>query len=173
VAKPKAPRALTEAFAAGVDDRLELAAAEGLMHTPYSGALAACWLAHHDPKRRPCSGPMERFHFIRRETVEDVIWAALREAAVEVGDHSPGTAGYRRPLRREEIWDLIHIAAWDSRNAELGCEHHHRRFDGHAVSPRAPKIIVPFPQLPGHVLDYVDDYGFRGAGWLVERFPGG
>jgi hypothetical protein len=31
---------------------------------------------------------------------------------------------------------------------------------------------VPFPQLPEHVFDYVDDYGFRGVyGWLTERFP--
>lgn len=188
MAKPKAPRPLTEAFRAGVDQRLELAAAEGLMIAPYSGADPACWLAHHDPKRRPCSGRMERFHFIRRETVEDAIWRELIGAVVEepcelcrgsgcnpnnVLAACPGCDGYRTwraPMLNGEAWEIIHVVAWDSRNAELGCEHHHRRFDGHATSPAAPRIVVMRHELPHHVSEFAVDYGL--AGPLADRFPG-
>jgi len=67
--------------------------------------------------------------------------------------------------------EVILIAAWDPRNGGLACQHHHRRFDAHAGSPRAPKIVVPRARLPVHVEEFICDYGFDGMGWLDERFP--
>lgn len=189
--KPKAPRWLTEAFAQGVDEQVfAVLAGRRADVGAYPGADPLCWLAQYDPRCRPCSGRMERFHFVPRQRAENAIWGQLVGAVVEepcelcrgsgcnpnnVLAACPGCDGYRTwraPMLNGEAWEIIHVVGWDHRNGAIGCEHHHRRFDGHATSARAPKIVVPFAQLPGHVLDYVDDYGFRDAGWLVERFPG-
>jgi len=172
VAKPKAPRWLTEAFRDGVDERdlphFDDGPPAPVVPLVYAGANPACWLAQHDPIQHPCSGPIERFHFIPRQRVENAMWDALLWA--KVGWQSP--LGWRElPLERAERWAIVHVAAWDARNGGLGCEHHHRRLDAHAGSPSAPKIVVPFADLPGHVYEFVDERGFRGVGWLTQRFP--
>lgn len=171
MAKPKAPTWLREAFRDGVDDR-EMVYADGVERfrkkaRPYAGANPWCWLAQFDPKQLPCAGQdghlIERFHFLRRQSVEDALWALLPDA------------GYFPSLPDDSVtsmmdrWDrdaLILLAAWDARNGGLACEHHHRRADKHAGSPRAPSIDIPAFNLPEHVDDFVNDWGL----WnLAER----
>src|SRR5690349_1887019 len=137
---------------------------------------------------------IERFHFINRQRVEAVVWEQLRGAVYGdpcETCHGLGTimdptelappAGLRRrrvecftcggrgafgiELSKAEVWDLILLAAWDCRNGGLGCEHHHRRLDSHADSPRAPVLCVPEVALPEHVLDFTADY----PGLILER----
>lgn len=175
MAKPKAPRWLTQAFADGVD---ELVPPLSERHGAYPGAWAHCFLAHHDPARHPCegqTGTYERFHFIPRQRVENALGALLPDdgqpfmETAEVWDPSTTPAEEAPYFIFRGRADLILIAAWDPRNGDLGCEHHHRRFDGHATSPRAPKIIVPWDFLPDHVDEFVVDYGLDGP--ASERFP--
>lgn len=190
--KPKAPRWLTEAFRDGVDEfvynrQVSTGPHERLIRA--RGQHPSCWLAPHDPKQRPCSGPMERFHFISRQRVENVLWDLLWDSQIVVvcskckgagllgggivsGDLCPRCAGRGRweaAVTTKLMWELILLAAWDPRNGGLGCEHHHRRFDGHACSPRAPKIVVPWDLLPDQVDEFVVDYGLDGP--AAERFP--
>lgn len=80
MAKAKAPSWLTTAFAEGV---VELAPPRP--RPAYKGALGRCWLAQHDPRRRPCSGPFQRFHFLRRQTVESAVADLLADAQPEPG----------------------------------------------------------------------------------------
>lgn len=166
MAKPKAPRWLTEAFRDGVDERdlPNFDAGPPPVVTPlvYAGANPACSLAHHDPARRPCSGPLERFHFIPRQRVENALWAMLRGGSIEV---SPG-ASLAGILSAAEIWDLILLAAWDPRNGGIGCEGHHRRKDNHATPP----LPIDGIDVPGHVLDFTVDYGLEAE--FVKHFGG-
>lgn len=171
MAKPKAPAWLREAFKDGIDDR-EMVYRDGVERfrrkgQPYPAANPWCWLAQHDPAQLPCAGQpgkvIERFHFIGRQRVEAVLWDGLLGAIVDPeGDYPYALAG-------DDLWSLILLAAWDPRNGGLGCEHHHRRLDGHAVSPRAPQIVVPGPLVPAHVAEFVTDYGLEIP--FVDRFP--
>lgn len=167
MAKPKAPVWLREAFRDGVDEEGRHQRILTMRAPAYVGASGACWLAQHDPARRPCSGPHERFHFVGRQRVENAMWDRLRDALIEEDDGEGGT--FRTPFLRFEVWDLTLLAAWDPRNGGVGCEHHHRRFDGHACSSRAPKIVVPRLALPAHVEDWGADYGLEHE--LERKFP--
>jgi hypothetical protein len=164
--KPKAPRWLTESFRAGVDARQ---APGGVRLRPaYPGAYPSCWLAHHDPRRRPCTGPMERFHFVNRQRVEGAMWEQLREAMFwepdAIGPHGE-YAGMGRCLDRAERDELILIAAWDDRLGGLGCEGHHRRLDSHLT----PALEIVSSALPAHLIDWSEDYGLEQL--IAERFP--
>jgi len=64
--------------------------------------------------------------------------------------------------------ELIMLAEWDARNAGLACEHHHRRYDGHACSPRAPRIVVRYEDLPSHVIHFAFGWGVDAQ---LDRFP--
>lgn len=171
--KPKAARWLTEAFRDGVD---ETYAPHGvpIIAAAYPGAAAGCWLAHHDPARRPCSGPFERFHFIPRQRVENALGALLLGAEVEEywndWNGEEGGAGTNRFLMPQD-WreELILLAAWDPRNGGLGCEGHHRHFDGHLVSLPREQIVVPRTALPLHVEEFITDFGLEAA--AEQRFP--
>jgi hypothetical protein len=169
VAKPKAPVWLREAFRDGVDAQIAsgVDSAGGLWRPTAGGG---CWLAMHDPAKRPCSGPPERFHFIPRQRVENAFGALIPNYAelVAAGELDPGGAVDFIDWQTT-ITDLTLLAAWDSRNGGLGCEHHHRRFDGHACSPRAPKIIVPRAATPYHLRPFVADWGLEHS--FEERFP--
>lgn len=181
--KPKAPRWLTEAFRDGVDERILASLRdEGQPAAAYPGADPLCWLAQHDPARRPCvqsNGPgFERFHFIPRQRVENALGALLPAdgawfALEATPDWHPDLVAAIRP--EVPIWqfmgraDLILLAAWDPRNGELACEHHHRRFDGHATSSTAPKIIVPAMAVPQRVHWFAADYGLESD--FAGRFP--
>lgn len=165
MAKPKAPRWLTEAFAEGVSEHDQPNGIAPRVR-PYPGAWPLCWLAQFDPVHHPCesiNGPgLERFHFIPRQRVEAAMWEQLREARI-----------YNDPLFAEPIWkplrdELVLLAAWDSRNGGLGCEHHHRRLDGHACSPRAPRIVIHYEALPARVPQFAFDYGIDEQ---LNRFP--
>lgn len=168
MAKPKAPTWLREAFRDGVDERVgqgpvDFGAARIVPPAPpYPAANPYCWLAQHDPARRPCSGPIERFHFIPRQRVENALAALLPT-------FPPAWEGPSFTL--DEAREIVLLAAWDPRNGGLGCEHHHRRFDGHACSPRAPRIVVPQHHLPYHVLAFAVAYGFEEMPWFRDRFP--
>lgn len=167
MAKPKAPEWLREAFRDGVDDR-EMVYADGVERfrkkgRPYAAANPWCWLAQFDPKQLPCAGQpghfIERFHFLRRLSVEDRIGFMLGRL--------PGDAYEMSKADRDEF---ILLAAWDPRNGGLGCEHHHRRADKQAGSPRAPSIDVPPFALPEHVDEFIADWGLLAV--AEETFEG-
>jgi hypothetical protein len=154
MAKPKAPEWLREAFRDGVDERGAIA-----FRPPppaYPGADPLCFLADHDPRRRPCSGRLERFHFISRQRVEHALAALLHETVDST------TGWWILPL---DTRDLILLAAWDARNGGIACEGHHRRFDAHAT----PTLKVPRVALPSHVLDFVGNWGLDEQ--VERRFP--
>lgn len=172
-----APAWLREAFRDGVDDR-EMVYRDGVERArkkgaPYRAANPWCWLAQFDPKRLPCAGQdghlIERFHFLRRQTVEDVVGRQLLACGLcdfgklEIPGEGQATCppcggrGIPGRLRAE----LILLAAWDARNGGLACEHHHRRYDNHACSPSAPAIEVPFHRVPDHVFDFTWHWGLE------------
>lgn len=146
MARAKAPRWLTTAFAEGV---VELAATRPA--PAYPGAVGRCWLAQHDERRRPCSGPFERFHFISRQRVRHALGALLPWGAA-------GTEEWNH------FSDLLQLAEWDPRNAEVGCEGHHRRFDSHLTPP----LIVPYSALPARTIYFAFDWGIDDQ---LNRFP--
>ena len=102
------------------------------------GLRLSCFLAPHDPLEQPCYGRWEAFHFFGRQEVRN----------------SPVLYGLER--------DFVELIEWDCRNAGLGCEGHHRRFDSHAT----PALTLPRLALPEDTLEYVDDYGLDS---LAER----
>lgn len=166
--KPKAPVWLRESFRDGVDER-ESARVER-SGKPYPDAWTACWLAAHDPLRRPCGGQnlgvvanLERAHMVSRQRVENAMWDALHGA---VRDEGPlgGDLSACRVLDHDEVWDLILLAAWDPRNATINCEHHHRRQDHHAT----PSLIIPYSALPSHVVQFAFDWGLEQQ---LDKFP--
>ncbi len=138
------PNWITASFRDGVDARY----GSGL-GIPYRYASPLCWLAQHDPHRRPCQGRLERFHFMPRQRVRNLLSAVLPYPLNEAS----------RKLMRE----IILLAEWDSRTGAIGCEGHHRRFDSHIT----PKLTIPYEVLPLHVLEYGEDWGFD----LTYRFP--
>lgn len=153
MAKAKAPRWLTTAFAQGV---VELAPPRPA--PAYKGALGRCWLAQHDERRRPCSGRFERCHAIPRQRVENALGALLPE----LPPWWDGGPAFKPEVRNE----LILLAAWDPRNAVIGCgEEHHPRWD----LKRGPALTVPRDALPGHVIDFAADWGLESQ--LELRFP--
>ena len=162
MAKPKAERWLTTTFIRGVDETAR--ARMQIEGRAYPRASPLCCLAKFDSVLHPCSHVVEAAHFIPRQRVENALWEMLRDAGI-IEDE------YARAFLPEERDEIILIAAWDPRNGGLACQHHHRRFDAHAGSPRAPKIVVPRARLPVHVEEFICDYGFDGMGWLDERFP--
>lgn len=147
MAKPKAPVWLREAFRDGVDEREHArlrVPAPDVAPVRWDGPVPWCWLAQHDPRRRPCSGPLERFHFIGRQRVRAALFALL-PGARELIDW------------RWEPADLLPLAEWDARNGGIACEAHHRRFDNHLT----PELPVRWMDLPGHVLEFADDWGLE------------
>lgn len=131
--KPKAPVWLREAFRDGVDER-------ALFHGAREWRCN-CDLAQHDPLRRPCSGRMERFHFIPRQRVESALGEMLRGAAVT----------------RKDVEEIQLVGAWDCRNGGLACEGHHRRFDHHLT----PTLRIEARDVPRHVLDFTRERGLE------------
>lgn len=124
MAKPKAPPWLAEAFRDGVDERdggedwRGVERARG--RAAYPGAHPNCWLAHHDPARRPCAGDpshfLERFHFIPRQRVEAAIWEALRGAIVDEPCptcHGLGTVIDPTQLAPTPGYHRQRVACWD------------------------------------------------------------
>lgn len=167
----KAPAWLTQAFADGVDERQPPGGIR--LRPPYVGAYPTCFLARHDERRRPCSGRIERFHFISRQRVENAMGALLPYAGMTpCGRCVPGDAeaecdaceGGLIFFPAEDRRDLILLAAWDPRNAELGCEGHHRRFDSHLT----PALTVPYSALPASVVLFAFEWGIDGQ---LDRFP--
>lgn len=150
----EAPKWLREAFRDGVDD----AVAHELAQAPWDEGQGVCWLRPFDTRRQPCSGKLERFHFIGRQRVRNLLWDALLYAV------------YAETQEIFETRETIMLAEWDARNGGIGCEGHHRRFDGHACSARAPKIVIAGGDVPGHVREFACCYGLEMA--FAERFAG-
>lgn len=147
MAKPKAPRWLTESFAQGIDER-ELIV--------FDACSTPCWLAQFDPAGKPsCEGGFERFHFLSRQRVEHGLEALMPRNAAGWSDEAEQRAGLGFPEPR----DLILIAAWDPRNGGIACEAHHRRLDSALVPLPSEQLVVPYEALPEHVLEFADDYG--------------
>jgi len=143
-ATPAVPRWLTEGFALGVDQR---EAAEAVRSAePYG-----CWLAQFDPEERPCTNKLERCHVINRQRVEKALGAMLFGATLDDAD------GFPVELARTQRLAIVQCAAWDSRNARLGCTGHHPRFDSNST----PRLYVPFEALPDHVLEFAEDWGLE------------
>lgn len=179
---PKPPRWLTSGFARGVDERRPPGGVR--LRPAYRGAYPNCFLARHDERRRPCVGPIERFHFINRQRVETAMGEQLRGATIlrvcercegsglvgeglVIGDLCPschGSPKWQGELTRAELWELVLLAAWDPRNAEYGCEGHHRRFDSHLT----PALTVPYSALPASVVEFAFGQGIDGE---LNRFP--
>lgn len=149
MAKPKPPRWLTASFADGV---VELAPARP--KPAYRGALGRCWLAQHDPRCRPCELPLDRAHLIPRQRVENALGALLGRRPNEADE-----------LSKRDRDDLILLAAYDPRNAVIGCRAHHRRLDNHAT----PALVIPQSVLPAHIFEFASDYGLEAE--LERRFP--
>jgi hypothetical protein len=143
--KPKAPRWLTESFRDGVDEAY--------------GEI--CILDVLDPLQRPCTGKLERFHWIGRQRVENAL-GALMPSEPYFEDTIATMTG---TLPWSTAVDLILLAAWDPRNGCVACEGHHRRFDGHLTS----ELKVPWGCLPGRFLDFVYDWGLESE--LERKFP--
>jgi hypothetical protein len=142
---PAVPAWLPEGFALGVDQR---EAAEAVRSAePYG-----CWLAQFDDEDRPCTNKLERCHIINRQRVEKAVGAMLLRAEVE--DYWDG---WNVPMSQDLREELVNLAAWDPRNARLGCTGHHPRFDSNAT----PRLYVPFDALPGHVLEFAEDWGLE------------
>ena len=166
--KPKPPAWLTTAFAEGV---LELAPPRPA--PAYKGALGRCWLAQHDPRQRPCSGPFERFHFIPRQRVENAMEAQLPaptpcdecrgtgRAFDDVDDLNAILAATPCPACfGTGTYDLAPVrllAAWDPRNGGVGCEGHHRRYDSHLT----PTLKLHAATLFDHTIDFIFDWGLE------------
>lgn len=125
----RTPTDLAESFRDGVDEQIR------------GGDL--CWLAPHDD--RPCSGRLERFHFIGRQRVRNALGALLPHWGLTVG-----VPDYDKDA-------LAELAEWDARNGGVACEYHHRRFDGHLT----PSLKVPAASLPAHVLEFAEDWGLE------------
>lgn len=98
----------------------------------------SCFLEPFDKESRECFGRFEALHFFGRQE--------LRNAPCFYG------------LERE----IMELIEWDVRNAALGCEGHHRRFDRHAT----PTLILPRSALPADTEEFVVE---RGIESLAER----
>lgn len=168
MAKPKAPAWLCESFRDGVDEAFTAEHGLGLPRPAYPGASPWCWLAQFDPARRPCTEHLERFHFIPRQRVEHALWALLPAEgawfALEDADAGEDCATWQFLGR----WDVILLAAWDSRNGGFGCEGHHRRLDKHQVSLPREQILIPYSALPGRVSQFALTFGLEHE---MDRFP--
>lgn len=139
--KPKAPEWLRLSFRDGVDER------RGAPIPVSASRSTGCQLAQHDLLQRPCSGRLERFHYVNRQRIE-LAFAALMIWTPEF-DALGLTVG--------DVQDLVLLAAWDPRVGGVGCEMHHRRYDNHLMPP----LIVPYDALPSHVTDWASDYGLE------------
>lgn len=115
------------------------------------GGFNKCWLWQFDPKGLDCQGRAEAMHLIGQQRIRNFLGPKLQGALFEDGT-SIDTA---------LMLDLLEIIEWDGRNAKLGCVSHHRRFDGHADSPDAPKILVPAAKMPTDTLEFVADFGLE------------
>lgn len=145
---PSVPRWLTEGFALGLDQR---EAAEAVRSAdPYG-----CWLAQFDPLGRPCTTTLERCHIIKRQRVEKALAALLPDEILF--DPEPGQEMFGSGVWFPDWRDVIQLAAWDPRNARLGCTGHHPRFDSNAT----PRLYVPYDALPEHVLEFAANWGLE------------
>lgn len=173
MAKPQAPRWLTQSFADGVVEQMSL------RPTPaYKGALGRCLLAQHDHLLRPCRGRLERAHLIPRQRVENALAALLpyvvdlafnEDGSIDIDGPPPAVDSSGRiagPPPIAEDWrnELILLAAWDPRNGVIACEGHHRRFDSHLT----PALTVRRDCLPTHLIEFASDWGIEGQ---LDRFP--
>lgn len=149
---PDAPAWLREAFRDGVDERALGQSRFRPLSPAYRGAFGECWLAQHDPALRPCTGRLERFHFIGRQRVRNALAALLPGDLTEVGFDV---------LVRDE---LILLAEWDPRNGGIACEGHHRRFDNHATSD----LVVPLIAVPNRTIEFAYDWRIEAQ---LEKFP--
>lgn len=105
------------------------------------GALrqGRCFFAEHDTE--PCSGVLEAIHWISKQRIRDYLIGQQLEP------------------------DLIVLARWDPRNAELGCVGHHTRFD----KTRQPPLELFYEEIPSRVLGFAGDWSLD---WSLELdFP--
>lgn len=110
----------------------------------------SCWLWMFDDLERPCSpGRLEGVHLISRQRIRNSLAPLLVPS-------DPGTAASPAALLGW-VDDIVEVAEWDPRNAALGCEEHHRRFD----SQMTPRITVPIPALPLQMLAFILDWGLE------------
>jgi hypothetical protein len=173
---PDAPAWLRESFKNGVDwqARQRLGLVPERAEPVYRGANPLCFLAQFDEAQVPCGGQvgkvLERFHFIGRQRVRNALSGMLRWAIVEEPVSAEmGGGWFRAPFLQAEVEALVMLAEWDARNGEVGCELHHRRYDSHAVSTDAPRIVIPCSKVPRHVDDFALDWGLGVE--HEQRFP--
>ena len=99
------------------------------------GGQLACWLAIHDPFKRPCSGKFEAFHFLGRQQIRltHALWGLDPE--------------------------LVMLIEWDPRLGAPGCVEHHRRYDGHADAGPGSALLVPRLAVPDDVEECIAERG--------------
>jgi len=161
--KPKAPSWLRESFKDGVDFRVS----EG---REFSDGYYGCQLAQHDSLQLPCSGRLERFHWVNRQRIENAMGALLLGAEVEEWwsdwngeEGGAGTDCFTMP--QDWLGEIVLLAAWDPRVGGIACEVHHRRYDRQL----GPLLTVFYDALPSHVIEWSEDWGLESQ--LEARCP--
>lgn len=154
---PDAPAWLREGFRDGVDEGVARITERIAMPSPFNPPARHpfCWLAKFDPACRPCTGRLERFHFIGRQRVREAFYATLPTGAQFYAEQLEWGSDPR---------DLLALAEWDARNGGMTCEGHHRRFDNHAT----PDLVVPLIAVPNRTIEFAYDWGIEAQ---LEKFP--
>jgi len=109
--------------------------------TMFLGGQSACWLAIHDPLKRPCKGRWEAFHFLGRQEIR----------------HHPAFVGLDP--------EIVMLIEWDPRLGGPGCVEHHRRYDRHVIVPHGD-LVVPRFAVPEDVEECIAE---RGLDSIADR----
>lgn len=117
----------------------------------------ACWLWQFDDRHYDCAGRLEGIHLLKRQRVEERLAYQLDVPIPLLRGANKGASLRRVDPSVVERIHLIWLAAWDPRNAAVGCTRHHRRFDSQATPP----LRVPAHALRREALDFVLERGLE------------
>ncbi len=98
----------------------------------------------------PCSGWIEGAHWIKQQTVKQLVGATLLYGGLDEWDLTAG-----------ECKEIIELALWDPRNGVPACERHHRIFDSQRVPLPSEQIVIWRHQVPAHVEEFALDWGLE------------
>jgi hypothetical protein len=116
-----------------------------------------CWLAQFDKTGTPCSEKIEGIHLIGRQRIRNVLTPLVVPAEKGIAASPTMLIAF--------IEDVVRLAEWDPRNASLGCEVHHRRFDSHAT----PELLVPRSALTPPFFEFAEERGLESE--VERKFP--
>jgi hypothetical protein len=134
-------------FLRGLQTAFHRVAMERSYATVFLGGQRACWLAVHDPLKRPCERHrfFEAAHFIGRQSIRNC------------------------PTLRGLDPELLELAEWDARNGVPACVEHHRRFDNHADAGPGSAIAVPVEAIYPELAEFIAEWGLESE--AERRFP--